>query len=347
MYAFPPKFLFLTLNEACNLRCLHCGYWRRRERLLPLPRLLELLEEMSELSPHSSVVLCGGEPMLELERYYAVCRAARRLGLRTLSVVNGTRIRNLEDAKRILLDGPSEISVSLDGWSAAMHDRLRGVQGTFAIATRAIRLLVEAKHQTGLESPCVYIMGLIHTHTYQELERFYELARDLGVDKLKTNLIQPSFGATAPDQAFVELGAMHGAELARVLHHCDQRFRLGLNPAFLVAIREYCDAIACACGREQGWDIPARTRSVICNSWTRNIMVDSSGRARLCFHGAFPSIQLREWGDLRKFWDQATWREAMSECRRVCGISHSVRAASATIPNALANSSVPDRAPLG
>ena len=94
----PPRFLFVQVNKRCNLRCGHCDFWMRKDDDRPnyvlWPRQREILQEFSELSPSGAVVICGGEPMLDLEDYFAITRESRRLGLKSLSVVNGTRIRS-------------------------------------------------------------------------------------------------------------------------------------------------------------------------------------------------------------------------------------------------------------
>ena len=93
----PPRFLFLEVNKRCNLRCQHCEFWLRndndRDSYLSPTRKSEIIAEFAEMSPFGSIVVCGGEPMLDLDEYFAICRDARGHGLRVLSVVNGTRER--------------------------------------------------------------------------------------------------------------------------------------------------------------------------------------------------------------------------------------------------------------
>ena len=74
----------------------------------------------------------------------------RALGLRCLSVINGTRVRDPERADRMVLAGPHEISVSLNSHRPDLHDRTRGVKGAFTKAVKALRLLLEARarHRT-------------------------------------------------------------------------------------------------------------------------------------------------------------------------------------------------------
>ena len=77
----PPSFMFLDINQHCNLKCKHCMYWLRDEVALPghisVERRSEIIEEFAELSPQGTVVICGGESMLNPERYFPITRQCR------------------------------------------------------------------------------------------------------------------------------------------------------------------------------------------------------------------------------------------------------------------------------
>ena len=92
----------------------------------------------------------------------------------------------------------------------------------------------------------------------------------------------------------------------------------------------YWQSLARARDLELGWASKMRTTEHICNTYERNIMVDSYGKARLCFSDAFPGLKLERKGDLKRFWENAgAIRREMAFCNRPCGISHSVRRVSA------------------
>jgi hypothetical protein len=120
--------------------------------------------------------------------------------------------------------------------------------------------------------------------------------------------------------------------LLAVLRACDEKYRLHLNPAWLRVVQLYYDSLS-ADRAVQGWDNPEATSEPICNSYERNIMVDLYGNARLCFSGAFPQYPLRRPGDLYRFWYRVgePIRRRIKDCRRPCGISHSVRRVQATL----------------
>ena len=332
MIRLPPRFLYLQVNKRCNLRCEHCDFWMRRdddlENYLGGERLREVIEEFSELNSSGAVVLCGGEPMLNLDRYFEVVRYSRENGLRSLSVVNGTRLRSVDMADRMIGEGPDEISISLNSHRADLHDRTRGVEGSFDKAVSALRLLLDARRKASGSKTRIYVMGLIFDENYRDLEAFYEFVlRDIGADKLKLNFLQPSFGHDSDGDAFFEQHAqIDPDELVNVIKGCETRFGLGLNPVWLKQVEMYFRSLAGAEDLGQGWGSRTSTQEHICNTYDRNIMVDHYGMARLCFASDFRGSPIARFGDLRRFWDTSQdVRESMMSCNRLCGISHSVR----------------------
>lgn len=334
----PPRFMFLEVNKRCNLRCQHCDFWQRddadRDAYLSRERKSEVIAEFVEMSPHGSIVICGGEPMLDLDEYFAICRDARANGLRILSVVNGTRIRTPAMADRMVLEGPNDISISLNAHRADLHDRTRGVTGAFDKAVRALRLLVAARDRHPQARARVIVMGLIFGSNYQELDAFYDLVlNDIGADKLKLNFLQPSFGHGGEvDPFFAEESDVDPIRLVELLEQVDAKHGLGHNPVWRRQVGMYFESLADAGDLERGWGSRTGTRDHICNTYDRNIMVNHYGVARLCFSTGFRGHKLERYGDLAAFWRGAEdVRRKMRACNQFCGISHSVRAQSSTV----------------
>jgi len=332
----PPDFLFILINKRCNLRCQHCDFWQLndddRSLYLSPERRREVLGEFEEMRPGGKVVICGGESMLDLEDYFDIAGTSRRLGLRCLSVINGTRVRDRERADRMILEGPHEISVSLNSHRPDLHDRTRGVKGAFNKAVKALRLLIEARDRLGADTR-IYAMGLIFDENFRELDPFYDFVlNEIGADKLKLNFIQPSFGHNAPEDAFF---AGHHRVDPDVVHaligECDVKYGLGLNPVWRDQVRMYFRSLAKAADVDRGWGSRAGTDEHICNTYERNIMVDHYGVARMCFSTMFPGYTLKTRGDLHKFWHSSDFiRREMRRCNQYCGISHSVRRETST-----------------
>lgn len=333
----PPRFLFIEVNKRCNLRCQHCDFWQRtdddRDNYLSVAGRSALIAEFAELNPNGNVVICGGEPMLDLEDYFALAGACRTNGVRALSVVNGTRIRTPALAERMILEGPHEISISLNSPYEAQHDETRGVRGAFKKAVKALRLLVDARRRLGIDTTRIYVMGLIYGSNYKSIDDFYDLVlNDIGADKLKLNFLQPSFGqADEEDPFFAAQGTVDPDELTGILKHCNAKYGLDYNPIWMNQVGMYFRSLNAATDRARGWASTAATKDHICNSYDRNIMVNHYGMARLCFSTAFPGASMRKPGDLRRFWERSeAIRADMRKCNQFCGISHSVKRESST-----------------
>ena len=333
----PPQFLFLSINEICNLRCVHCEYWKsKRSAQQSVERQREIIAEFATLSPGGKVVICGGEPTLERESYFDVCEASHKHGLYVLSVINGTTV-NAFMASQLVLRGPDEISISLDGHDAETHDRLRGRKGAFNLATGALRRLLFARPAS--KKPRVYAMGLLGRSTYEHLDEWYDLVlRMIGADKLKLNSLQPSFMHTrigqsvARDECFLIESQLDTEKLRRNLEDCNVKHDLNFNPTWIEQVVGYFENLQGKPNLERGWSAGISTPEHICNTHDRNIMVNVTGHASLCFSNNFRSMMLEKPGDLTAFWSGAEdIREKMRSCNALCGISHSVRREHATL----------------
>ena len=334
----PPRFLFLEVNKACNLRCGHCDFWQRddldKPNYIDRKRKRQIVEEFAALSPHGSIVICGGEPMLDLEEYFAICKDGREFGLNLLSVVNGTRIRDLAMAEKMIRQGPHKISISLNSPDAAEHDRTRGVQGAFNKATNAIRMLLAARKSVGDMSTGIYVMGLVYGANSHRIRAFHDFVLgDLGADKLKLNFIQPTFGQSGEvDPFFATESDINGEQLVSDIADATRRHGVETNPRWLAQVKMYFQSLAGIGDLDRGWASQGRTSEHICNTYDRNIMVNHYGMARLCFSDSFRGEVLRTPGDLARFWNSAEdIRREMRQCNRFCGISHSVRKESSTL----------------
>lgn len=330
--------MFLQVNKRCNLRCQHCDFWTRNDsdkaNYIPWARKAEILQEFAEMSPDGVIVICGGESMLDLEDYFNIPIECTRLGLRCMSVINGTRVKTPEMADRMMLEGPNEISVSLNSHHEALHDRTRGMPGAFQKAVDAVRLLVEARKRHPQRNTKIYVMGLIFDENYRELDGFYDFVlNDLKADKLKVNFLQPSFGEPDPvDVFFKEHYAVDPNVLVKTLQQCDAKYRLNLNPVFIQQVGMYFRSLNSIPDVHLGWGSKTGTNEHICNTYERNIMVDHYGMARMCFSNRFRGTKLTAYGHLRDFWYSAhDIRSQMKKCNAFCGISHSVRRETSTL----------------
>lgn len=318
------KFLMLDCARACNQRCTHCTNWKcGPSKVLTQTQHEAIIYEFSEIAePGAALVPCGGEPLLGWKRFVDTCSYARECGLRVLSVTNGTLVTN--DLAKILVErGPHEISISFDHFEEQHHDTLRGEPGAFRKAIRGVEILNDARRGSDTK---LYCMGLIHAGNYERIDEFYRFAIEtLKVDKLKLNFAQPSFGMVRGDDFWFESQSINPDILDEVLDKCVREFGIQFNPRWRSAVRIYATALYGMTSeqRRAGWCSGIELSESICNAWERNIHVGMAGELRLCWKPQFwtrqwPGTSLKEFVKLASEWDY-------SNCKRLCGISHSVR----------------------
>ena len=338
----PPRFLFMHLYGSCNLRCGHCTFWQRPHTLNQhagwqhaqyLHRREEILNEFASLNPKGAVVTHGGETMLDWDDYFLFCKMCRERSLKLLSVCNGTMIFSPERALKVVLDGPSEVSVSLDSPRALVHDAFRGVPGSFDKATRALRLLLEARRETGADAK-IYAILLLGKSTYEELDAAYDLVlRQIGADKLKLNAIQPSFGLReGKDEFFERESQVDPGRLEEILWQVNEKYDLAFSPRWVGQMVMYFRSLRKNPLVAMGWSADLSTDEHVCNSYDRNVWVSDRGVVQLCCDARWEGRQWEKAGDLAAFWGESgAQREAMGSCNRLCGISHSLRNTSSTL----------------
>ena len=161
----------LDVTSRCNLRCLHCYWWKEAHaQELDAVEMIALMKRL-RASGLRAALLYGGEPTLGPE----VCRAADDIFDSLLIFTNGTNgFPRLRNGQWILsLDGPKDI-----------NDRIRG-PGVF---DRAIEGLHKASRP-----PLVHItLSCLNAHS---LEEFVRVMMDLPIKGMGFSFYTPTLSA--------------------------------------------------------------------------------------------------------------------------------------------------------
>jgi Y-X(10)_GDL-associated radical SAM protein len=139
--ALHPVHVVWELTLACDLKCQHCGSraGRRRRNELSTAECLNLIHRIARLGARH-VTLIGGEAYLRKD-WLEIIRAIRGEGMDCTLQTGGLNLTR-EHVDRAADAGLQAAGVSIDGL-AALHDRLRGVPGSFDAAFAAIRHIRE------------------------------------------------------------------------------------------------------------------------------------------------------------------------------------------------------------
>ena len=142
-----PLFASYNVTGRCNMRCAFCEWWKTDTPELPTKKAAAAIDAICSLDvPFFD--LSGGEPLLRNDLTTLAKRAASHGCLVSMNT-NGTLLN--ENRVSEVADVFDLVVVSLDG-PKEVHDKIRGVAGTYDKAVEAIRLLKSHGVRVGVNS---------------------------------------------------------------------------------------------------------------------------------------------------------------------------------------------------
>lgn len=183
-----PHVITWEVTRACALHCRHCrasAIPRRDPEELPLDRIVNTLEDIATAFRAPPIlVFTGGDPT-ERPDLLEILAASVVRRLPTAVAPSVTARLNPADLRVWHTIGVGTVSLSLDGPNPDVHDRYRGVAGTFD-RTLAI---AEAVHQTGMR---LQINTAVAPETIASLPVMSELVTELGVASWELFFVIPT-----------------------------------------------------------------------------------------------------------------------------------------------------------
>ncbi|MFF0473679.1 radical SAM protein [Streptomyces sp. NPDC004284] len=181
-----PLEVLWDITYACPLRCTHCysESGRRPARRLSGEDMLRAADAILALGTEG-VCLAGGEPLLVPE-LFAVAERFTAAGIPVSLFTSGWTLDRA--SAEAALGAFTAVSVSLDGATAAVHDRIRGRRGSFDRAVAALELL------TGGDRASVGVDYVVMRSNAHQVEEFLT-----DVVPRFPGLGQVSFGAVVPE----------------------------------------------------------------------------------------------------------------------------------------------------
>jgi radical SAM protein with 4Fe4S-binding SPASM domain len=180
--AYKPLYVKIKINYGCNLKCEMCKHWREpREAPIPIERFKEVIAELAELGCNK-IHFSGGEPTLRPQLPELIAHASG-LGMRVTLTTNGTLI-DKEKAKALIMAGLRGVNVSIDSPIRKIHEKIRGVEGSFKLTTKAVSLFAKYSRKGKIT---VRINTVVSRENYLSLATLPNLAHELGADGI--NLI--------------------------------------------------------------------------------------------------------------------------------------------------------------
>ncbi|MBP5218075.1 MAG: TIGR04133 family radical SAM/SPASM protein [Bacteroidales bacterium] len=138
--------LFWECTLRCNLACRHCGSDCHVQSLvkdMPVEVFCKALDSVArEYDPHKVMInITGGEPLVRKDLEACGLEIYKR-GFPWGMVTNGMALSE-ERYKSLLRSGLGAMTISLDGLGE-VHDWMRGRQGCFEKASKAIKMVIDS-----------------------------------------------------------------------------------------------------------------------------------------------------------------------------------------------------------
>ncbi len=175
-YATKPIFVCWETTKSCLLSCRHCRATAIRSSLpgeLNFEQGTRLIDQLLEFGePYPALLLTGGDPLMRKDAF-DLMRHAKKRGIYTAVAASVTPLLT-RDRLELMRDlGVEIMSVSLDGASAEIHDRIRDIPGTFASTLEAI----ETAKFCGMR---LQVNTTVMRSNLRDLADIFHLARDRG-----------------------------------------------------------------------------------------------------------------------------------------------------------------------
>lgn len=180
-----PVILHYQLTERCDLACPGCYLPERQGGGRSADEVAERVFRPLSESGVRFVTLTGGEPLLHSEHMEIFKRAA--LYFTQVLVVTNGRMLTLDKYRELCRAGVTSVKVSLDSLVSDVHDRLRGVNGTYDLVMTNLNAILDSKEYKSSFTDLGLIMT-VHKENVSEMADLAEWARGREVDHV---LFQP------------------------------------------------------------------------------------------------------------------------------------------------------------
>ena len=183
------RLLFWETTIKCNLSCAHCRRVEDDEQVITdmsTEQSKAMIDQLADVGQSQGfmpiLVFSGGEPLCRGDLFEVIEYASSK-GLILALATNGTLIDE-EIAKKVKQSGIQRASISLDGATSEVHNKLRQQEGSFEAAIQGINNLRDN------EVP-FQINVTMTKYNAGQLEEIYELAKSLGSVALHIFMLVP------------------------------------------------------------------------------------------------------------------------------------------------------------
>lgn len=158
------------LTTDCNLRCPFCHRNKNDDKYYDANNIDRTMSIFKK-NDISSVIISGGEPLMH-PQLFDIISTLKNNGFDVDLCTNAILLK--DDIIRKLKEYLSEISVSIDGYTSDRHDKMRKVDGSFAITIENVKKLIKE----GIE---VHVTTVVDIDFATQIEQMTSFLYQLGV----------------------------------------------------------------------------------------------------------------------------------------------------------------------
>ena len=223
------------ITNRCNFRCLHC-FNRSGENEIMKDELSDdearaFIADAADRRP-TNLCICGGEPLLRYELLLDCLRVLKANNTRASMVTNGYLLTR-DKALALKEAGLVGTQVSVDGATAATHERVRGKKGSFERALAAVEHFANAGFT---DISVAFSPTSFNVEEFGDVER---IVRDRGCTNVRLQPLMP-LGRSFADLDILPTPQQYRrlvAEVRRIDRNGDHRVDYGDPVEHLIAFR--------------------------------------------------------------------------------------------------------------
>jgi len=263
------KVVQLTLTNRCQCNCVHCGVSKLRETIkeeLTVKQIDSLFQDLS-LAGCLVVDLFGGEPTLRQD-LFDIIKLGKSYGFIMSLETNGYAIDGAY-MERLTETGLDQIYLSIDDYRAEYHDKIRGKNGSFERAVRAL----EMGAKTDITMHVSLVPQAREFFTSGDINRFMQFVLEHGAEQVR--LLLPRFVGHSIRENSGPLGAGEESDLFSHVLPRYHKYIYVHTPGTPLGERNVCTAKQVFCHvMSNGWVAPCPYFPLVFGVATREPIVD-------------------------------------------------------------------------
>ncbi len=191
----PPHAAHIITTFKCNLKCIGCGSWEVRDHEdLTLDQWLPVFKQLESLD---IVKILGGEPFVRKDIVGLLAAVRDEIDPYILQLgTNGMLTDRIVEALDTVGWPGLQLRISVDG-TAAVHDRIRGVEGSWDQVDHTVRKVAELKQKRGFQFG---INFAVTDDSLGDFEAMVEYAESVGADLIPGVNVDPFLVGTTPPE---------------------------------------------------------------------------------------------------------------------------------------------------